>query len=180
MPSGPGCGLRATDGCERWPHIRSPANPRQVLSQFLKESLGASPAVDERSRWISATPSGTAPRNPLHGSPLFGPFTLTRGTVGRIARTLLPARLHVHVGPDQGYNTWRCPRAQIKGRSRPASSSILRSALLDTMPGLTTFPTFPSTVATHPLIIIDYRLLKAGNRDEIAKLWHAATHLGFW
>ncbi|KAI0756397.1 Clavaminate synthase-like protein [Daedaleopsis nitida] len=48
------------------------------------------------------------------------------------------------------------------------------------MPGLTTFPSFPANVPTHSLIALDYRLLKAGNKEEIAKLWHAATHLGFW
>lgn len=48
------------------------------------------------------------------------------------------------------------------------------------MPALTTVPVFPSNVPTHSLIIVDYQLLQAGNNDEIAKLWHAATHLGFW
>ena len=48
------------------------------------------------------------------------------------------------------------------------------------MPGLTTLPSFPANVPTHDLIVVDYQLLKAGNKDEIAKLWHAATNLGFW
>ena len=49
-----------------------------------------------------------------------------------------------------------------------------------TMPGLTTFPPFPANVPTSSLVVVDYQLLKAGNRDEVARLWHAATHLGFW
>lgn len=64
-----------------------------------------------------------------------------------------------------------------------ATVRVILSALqlhLDTMPGLTTFPSFPPHVATHSLIVVDYQLLKAGNKDEIAKLWHAATNLGFW
>ncbi|KAI0354635.1 Clavaminate synthase-like protein [Trametes cingulata] len=48
------------------------------------------------------------------------------------------------------------------------------------MPGLTTFPLFPNDVPTHPLLIVDYELLEAGDHNELAKLWHAATHLGFW
>lgn len=48
------------------------------------------------------------------------------------------------------------------------------------MPGLTKFPSFPANVPTHSLVVVDYQLLKAGHKDEIAKLWHAATHLGFW
>ncbi|KAI0673809.1 Clavaminate synthase-like protein [Trametes maxima] len=48
------------------------------------------------------------------------------------------------------------------------------------MPGLTTSPSFPTDVPTHSLVVVDYRLLEAGDHDEIAKLWHAATHLGFW
>ncbi|KAI0368888.1 Clavaminate synthase-like protein [Pilatotrama ljubarskyi] len=48
------------------------------------------------------------------------------------------------------------------------------------MPGLTTFPSFPTDVPTHPLLIVDYELLRAGDGNQLAKLWHAATHLGFW
>ncbi|KAH9848649.1 Clavaminate synthase-like protein [Lenzites betulinus] len=48
------------------------------------------------------------------------------------------------------------------------------------MPGLTTFPPFPEDVPTHPLLVIDYQLIKIGNEDEIEKLWKAATELGFW
>ncbi|OJT09574.1 UPF0676 protein [Trametes pubescens] len=47
------------------------------------------------------------------------------------------------------------------------------------MPGLTTFPSFPSDVPTHALLVVDYELLVAGDEHELAKLWHAATHLGF-
>ncbi|ESK91153.1 2og-fe oxygenase [Moniliophthora roreri MCA 2997] len=41
-------------------------------------------------------------------------------------------------------------------------------------------PPFPTDVPTHPLLIIDYALLKAGDETEISRLWSAATSLGFW
>lgn len=47
------------------------------------------------------------------------------------------------------------------------------------MPGLT-LPPFPDNIPTHPLLVVDYELLKAGDSDEIDKLWKAATDLGFW
>ncbi|KAF5372223.1 hypothetical protein D9758_005009 [Tetrapyrgos nigripes] len=43
-----------------------------------------------------------------------------------------------------------------------------------------TLPPFPDNVPTHPLLIIDYNLLKAKNKSEEDKLWTAATTLGFW
>ncbi|KAH9928942.1 Clavaminate synthase-like protein [Fomitopsis serialis] len=48
------------------------------------------------------------------------------------------------------------------------------------MPGLTTLPPFPENVSTHPLLVVDYELLKAGDQEEIDKFWKAATTLGFW
>lgn len=48
------------------------------------------------------------------------------------------------------------------------------------MPGLTTAPSFPPDVPTHPLPIVDFALIQAGNPEEIEKLWKAATELGFW
>ncbi|KAI0333381.1 Clavaminate synthase-like protein [Cubamyces sp. BRFM 1775] len=48
------------------------------------------------------------------------------------------------------------------------------------MPGLTSLPPFPEDVPTHPLLIVDYELIKAGDEQEIDKLWKAATELGFW
>ncbi|KAI0766205.1 Clavaminate synthase-like protein [Trametes elegans] len=48
------------------------------------------------------------------------------------------------------------------------------------MPGLTAIPDFPHDVPTHPLLIIDYELVKNGDTEEIDKLWKAATELGFW
>ena len=48
------------------------------------------------------------------------------------------------------------------------------------MPGLTKYPPFPEDVPTHPLLVIDYALLKVRDVDEINKLWAAATKLGFW
>ena len=47
------------------------------------------------------------------------------------------------------------------------------------MPGLT-LPPFPDDIPTHPLLVVDYGLLKAGDPDEIEKLWKASTELGFW
>ncbi|KAF9254646.1 Clavaminate synthase-like protein [Marasmius fiardii PR-910] len=41
-------------------------------------------------------------------------------------------------------------------------------------------PPFPNDVPTHPLLVIDYELLKAGKEEEIERLWNAATNLGFW
>ncbi|KIP07528.1 hypothetical protein PHLGIDRAFT_105488 [Phlebiopsis gigantea 11061_1 CR5-6] len=41
-------------------------------------------------------------------------------------------------------------------------------------------PPFPADVSSHPLLIVDYQLVKIGNRKEIDKLWEAATQLGFW
>ncbi|KAJ7213289.1 hypothetical protein C8J57DRAFT_1453960 [Mycena rebaudengoi] len=41
-------------------------------------------------------------------------------------------------------------------------------------------PEFPADVPTHPLLVVDYALLRAGDPSEIAKLWGAATGLGFW
>ncbi|KAF4592930.1 hypothetical protein EYR38_008636 [Pleurotus pulmonarius] len=43
-----------------------------------------------------------------------------------------------------------------------------------------TFPAFPDDVPTHPLVIVDYELIKGGDKDEIERLWKAATELGFW
>ncbi|KAG2140990.1 hypothetical protein DEU56DRAFT_734600 [Suillus clintonianus] len=47
------------------------------------------------------------------------------------------------------------------------------------MPG-STFPPFPDDVQTHPLLIIDYELIKAGDVEEVNRLWEAATTIGFW
>lgn len=47
------------------------------------------------------------------------------------------------------------------------------------MPSVT-LPPFPEDVPTHPLLVIDYDLIKAGNQSEIDQLWKAATNLGFW
>ena len=47
------------------------------------------------------------------------------------------------------------------------------------MPGIE-FPPFPDDVAAHPLLVVDYELVKAEDNEEIEKLWKAATELGFW
>ncbi|KAH9910748.1 uncharacterized protein BXZ73DRAFT_57783 [Epithele typhae] len=48
------------------------------------------------------------------------------------------------------------------------------------MPHATAFPPFPADNPIHPLLVVDYELLKAHDEAEIAKLWKAATELDFW
>ena len=43
-----------------------------------------------------------------------------------------------------------------------------------------TFPPFPNNVPTHPLLVIDYALLKTRDQQEMDRLWEAATKIGFW
>ena len=57
---------------------------------------------------------------------------------------------------------------------------VRRSPSTDKMPGLTSSPPFPDDVPTHPLLVIDYQLVLAGDEEEMEKLWKAATELGFW
>jgi hypothetical protein len=47
------------------------------------------------------------------------------------------------------------------------------------MPAVT-IPPFPDNVPAHPLLVIDYGLIKAGDEVETNRLWEAATKLGFW
>jgi isopenicillin N synthase-like dioxygenase len=42
------------------------------------------------------------------------------------------------------------------------------------------FPEFPTNVPTHPLVVVDYELIKNGDEKEMEILWKAATSLGFW
>ncbi|KAF8990930.1 Clavaminate synthase-like protein [Cyathus striatus] len=44
----------------------------------------------------------------------------------------------------------------------------------------TTLPPFPDDVPTHPLLVIDFELIKARDANEIARLWESSTKLGFW
>lgn len=44
---------------------------------------------------------------------------------------------------------------------------------IDTVP-------FPEDVPTHPLLIVDFQLIKEEDEAELDKLWKAATQLGFW
>ncbi|KAJ7226200.1 hypothetical protein C8J57DRAFT_1389997 [Mycena rebaudengoi] len=44
----------------------------------------------------------------------------------------------------------------------------------------TEHPPFPEDGPIHPLLVIDYELIKAGNTHEIERLWTAGTTLGFW
>ena len=48
------------------------------------------------------------------------------------------------------------------------------------MSGLIDFPPFPEGIPTHPLLIVDYELIKQRDPSEVDKLWGAATKLGFW
>ena len=43
-----------------------------------------------------------------------------------------------------------------------------------------TSPAFPSDIPTHPLLIIDYKLIQEHDPQEIDRLWEAATKIGFW
>lgn len=51
---------------------------------------------------------------------------------------------------------------------------------LITMPTETNLPPFPEDVPTHPLLVVDYQLIKQRDEKEIDVLWEAATKLGFW
>ncbi|GJJ08947.1 hypothetical protein Clacol_003167 [Clathrus columnatus] len=42
------------------------------------------------------------------------------------------------------------------------------------------YPPLPDNVPTHPLVVIDYELIRARDPIEIERLWEAATSLGFW
>ncbi|KAF8638394.1 hypothetical protein AX17_002237 [Amanita inopinata Kibby_2008] len=44
----------------------------------------------------------------------------------------------------------------------------------------TTYPPFPDNIPTHPLLAIDYGLIKARDPAEVDRLWQAGTKLGFW
>ena len=44
----------------------------------------------------------------------------------------------------------------------------------------TDLPPFPDDVPMHPLLVIDYALIKERNAEETERLWTAATKLGFW
>ena len=48
------------------------------------------------------------------------------------------------------------------------------------MPAIVKYPPFPEDVPTHPLLVIDYTLIKQGDVNEIDRLWEAGTTLGFW
>ena len=80
--------------------------------------------------------------------------------------------------------------AEISTRERDAvdalkgiwalSSGPSRLHPTNSMPGLTTHPPFPEDVPTCPLLIVDYQLVRARDKEETDKLWKAATELGFW
>ena len=41
-------------------------------------------------------------------------------------------------------------------------------------------PPFPDDVPVVPLLVIDYKRILARDKEEIDRLWEAATKLGFW
>lgn len=41
-------------------------------------------------------------------------------------------------------------------------------------------PPFPDDVPVCPLVVIDYELIKAGDAEEIDKLWEAGKAIGYW
>ncbi|KAG2370232.1 hypothetical protein BDR07DRAFT_1447154 [Suillus spraguei] len=51
--------------------------------------------------------------------------------------------------------------------------------ILVDVPG-SVLPLFPNDVSTHPLLIIDHELIKAGDVEEVNQLWEATTTIGFW
>ena len=48
------------------------------------------------------------------------------------------------------------------------------------MAAFANLPTFPDNVPTHPLLVIDFLRIEAGDDEEIGKLFGAAKELGFW
>lgn len=48
------------------------------------------------------------------------------------------------------------------------------------MAAFANLPPFPEDVPVHPLLVIDFQLIEAGDSDEIEKLFGAAKKLGFW
>ena len=44
----------------------------------------------------------------------------------------------------------------------------------------TTLPPFPDDLPVQDLLVIDYKLLKAGDKAQADSLWTAATTWGFW
>ncbi|THH00771.1 hypothetical protein EW026_g1839 [Hermanssonia centrifuga] len=48
------------------------------------------------------------------------------------------------------------------------------------MPGLTKLPPFPEDVPTHPLLIIDYQLIKQGDSEEIDETLGGRNQAWFW
>ena len=70
-------------------------------------------------------------------------------------------------------------RRSVSRNSTTRNLSLGRNNSDDTMPGLS-LPPFPDDIPTIPLLVIDYELIKAGDVQEIERLWDAATDLGFW
>jgi hypothetical protein len=64
----------------------------------------------------------------------------------------------------------------IKPREHHTNISPFRLSIMPVI----AFPEFPTNVPTHPLVVVDYELLKNGDTREADKLWNAATLLGFW
>ena len=89
----------------------------------------------------------------------------------RVHPCSIPQQPHIAYTSNPHLESRTTTTSHILNYSRPLDSN---------MPGITTFPAFPENVSTHPLLIIDYELIKAGDVSETDKFWKAATTLGFW
>jgi hypothetical protein len=67
----------------------------------------------------------------------------------------------------------------LKHRSTSFKTSNFAPPRMQRM-SATTLPTFPEDIPTHPLLVIDYELIKARDEAEMSRLWEAGTKLGFW
>ncbi|KAL1752676.1 hypothetical protein FB107DRAFT_219450 [Schizophyllum commune] len=81
----------------------------------------------------------------------------------------------------------RSNRSGAHARAFSSSSVIRRATPLSAAstavfpsPSPPSYPPFPTDVPTHPLIIIDYERIRAGDSAEVDQLWKAATTIGFW
>ena len=77
----------------------------------------------------------------------------------------------------RGGEPWRLPPTSPQNLYTDHSSS---ASVSEVMPGLTNPPSFPDDIPTHPLLVIDYQLIREGDENELNRLWKAATELGFW
>ncbi|KAL1712462.1 hypothetical protein EV715DRAFT_259493 [Schizophyllum commune] len=118
------------------------------------------------------------------------PTRFPKCDAARVRLRVIRARTRCSIaGPSEALMLWLSPA--------PTSTRVLTSTMLLTIArrASTTscarlslrsfatshnFPAFPSDVPTHPLLVVDYARIKAGDKAEIDRLWEAATTLGFW